>query len=538
MFLITSGAFVSQDLISEIGQLPPAFLPVGNKRLFFYQLEQLSHVTSDVYLSVPESYQLECHDQELLGHYGVKVLPVPEGLSLGESILYCWNSTGKQYDNLQIMHGDTLVRGMDFSQLDSVSIAQNQGYYHRATVSRGNLVNGSIEDAWAGDDEWVLSGYFSFSQPQTFVQGIVKSSGDFIAGLKYYSSAHRLKGVESAEWFDFGHINTYFRSRTLITTQRAFNEMSITPRIVTKASKKRIKMQAEANWFSSLPDELRIYTPHLVSDKTSEEIASYSLEYLYLLPLNDMFVYGNLPGAVWQQIFDSCRQVNTALAKHKPLEAASAEKLDSIYLPKTLARLEEFSKQRSFDINNPVWFNNIELPSLQEIAYETAKLIPSATVEDEGISHGDFCFSNILYDARVQSIKLIDPRGIDNDGNLSIFGDTRYDIAKLYHSVIGLYDLIIANRFTLEGDIDSGRFNLSFPDADRLEDIQETFRKSFFAKAPEKERLTLAITIHLFLSMLPLHADRPEGQLAMIANALRLYTMLVESDSVRFEEAA
>jgi hypothetical protein len=35
-----------------------------------------------------------------------------------------------------------------------------------------------------------------------------------------------------------------------------------------------------------------------------------------------------------------------------------------------------------------------------------------------------------------------------------------------------------------------------------------------------------AITVGLFLSMLPLHADRPDRQRAFIANALRLYAGL------------
>ena len=40
---------------------------------------------------------------------------------------------------------------------------------------------------------------------------------------------------------------------------------------------------------------------------------------------------------------------------------------------------------------------------------------------------------------------------------------------------------------------------------------------------PAAGRTVKAITISLFLSMLPLHADRPDRQMAFIANALRLY---------------
>jgi hypothetical protein len=33
----------------------------------------------------------------------------------------------------------------------------------------------------------------------------------------------------------------------------------------------------------------------------------------------------------------------------------------------------------------------------------------------------------------------------------------------------------------------------------------------------------IAIVVHLFLSMLPLHSDRPDRQRAFLANALRLF---------------
>ena len=41
MILITSGAYIHQDLVSEIGLLPPSFLPLANRRLYEYQLKLL-----------------------------------------------------------------------------------------------------------------------------------------------------------------------------------------------------------------------------------------------------------------------------------------------------------------------------------------------------------------------------------------------------------------------------------------------------------------------------------------------------------------
>ncbi|WP_299734769.1 hypothetical protein [uncultured Endozoicomonas sp.] len=535
MILITSGAYISADLTSEIGRLPPAFLPVGNKSLFTLQLEQLKDVQGDIYLSVPEDYVIDPYDKSNLESLDVTIVHIPEGLSLGEAVLYCWNSTGKQYNKLQILHGDTLIQGLDLKTMDVVSIAQNQGYYHRATVSRGNLSKGKIQDAWAGDDEWVLSGYFAFSQPHLIIQGIVKNHGDFIQGLKHYSQESPLFGDESGNWFDFGHINTFFQSRTLITTQRAFNEMQITTRTVSKSSKNIQKMKAEANWFGSLPGELRIYTPHLLDVNTDSKKYGYTLEYLYLLPINDLFVYGKLPPNSWRQIFRSCYEVNQKFRLFKPETKLEIEKLQSLYYKKTMSRLDDFIKKSDFDIKKPLSINGRRVPSLVTIAEKTATLIPAPKNCTVGIIHGDFCFSNILYDPRVQSIKLIDPRGVDSIGKLTIYGDTRYDLAKLYHSVIGLYDMIISNRFTVSADFRSGAFLLNFPDQERVKPIQSIYRSTFFSDSIELEKNILAITIHLFISMLPLHFDRPQGQMAMIANALRLYSELEDMDKQSFE---
>ena len=66
------------------------------------------------------------------------------------------------------------------------------------------------------------------------------------------------------------------------------------------------------------------------------------------------------------------------------------------------------------------------------------RAVASLSREGPGsIMHGDFCLSNILYDLRSRICKLLDPRG--SFGASGIYGDPRYDVAKLYHSVYGLY---------------------------------------------------------------------------------------------------
>ena len=140
----------------------------------------------------------------------------------------------------------------------------------------------------------------------------------------------------------------------------------------------------------------------------------------------------------------------------------------------------------------------------------------------KSIMHGDFCFSNILYDFRSQSIKVIDPRGIDFENNISNEGYLIYDLAKYFHSIIGLYDFIIAGNYKVECD-NNNKFNFDIYRPDYIKEIQNQFLKTKINGISINQKSIFATMIHLFLSMLPLHKDDKKRQQALAANALRLY---------------
>ena len=141
------------------------------------------------------------------------------------------------------------------------------------------------------------------------------------------------------------------------------------------------------------------------------------------------------------------------------------------------------------------------------------------------IMHGDFCFSNILYNFRTDRVRLIDPRGLTVQGKFSLFGDVRYDLAKIMHSISGRYDLIIAGLFE-GGRAGASEYELSFAQdqwRDRLENL--ALESSMGGVALDSD-VVWAAMISLFLSMAPLHADRPDRQAAFVANALRLRLLM------------
>ena len=89
-WLIMSGAFVGQELAAEFGQLPPAFLPVGVRRLYEFQLERIGP-ERPVYLTLPEGFEVPSEDARILAQRGVSLLFLPERMSLGEAVVFALN---------------------------------------------------------------------------------------------------------------------------------------------------------------------------------------------------------------------------------------------------------------------------------------------------------------------------------------------------------------------------------------------------------------------------------------------------------------
>ena len=246
----------------------------------------------------------------------------------------------------------------------------------------------------------------------------------------------------------------------------------------------------------------------------------YETEYLYLSTLSDLGVFGRLPTYVWQRIFQSCDDFLTAAKNYRP--DASPLQPDRIYRDKTIERLEAYAGQSGTDLGRDWHYRGKILPSLNVIVKAIIEAIPPATPDYFQIVHGDFCFSNILYDFRANAIRVVDPRGIAADETPTIYGDVRYDIAKLFHSAVGGYDFIICSRHVLE---DSGGYELALdlPTGRDVEERQAVFHDRAFAGYSMAQAAAQPISILLFLSMLPLHKDRPDRQRSFLANALRLY---------------
>ncbi|MDL0096179.1 capsular biosynthesis protein, partial [Campylobacter ovis] len=82
-------------------------MPIGNKRLYEYQVKLFNSLNEKIVLSLPQSFALEQADKDRLKQLSVDIIFVPDNISLGESIIYCLNMLMPLNENIRILHGDT-----------------------------------------------------------------------------------------------------------------------------------------------------------------------------------------------------------------------------------------------------------------------------------------------------------------------------------------------------------------------------------------------------------------------------------------------
>jgi hypothetical protein len=525
--IITSGAYIESQLEAEFGKIPPSFLPLGGIRLYQHQNKLLKPFFKNILISLPADYKVPAQDLTELNKIGMHVIYSPISLSLGESILYVLKAQNENCDkHISILHGDTLIENIDFTLTDVVSIAPSQLDYQWGRVV---IDNGEIQDPTNCktdifiDEMKVLSGWFSFGSKELLINSIEKKNNNFLDGLFEYSKTKKLISLEAKKWFDFGHSDTYYQSKKKIKTQRFFNELEFTKRSVKKTGNDANKIDSEAKWFENLPLSLKIYTPALVNIDRLSKRKSYSLEYLHFPTLAELFVFGNLENRAWSRIFDSIAEIIEEFSKYKPTNAFPTD-FTGLYKQKTLDRINDFSRTTLLDMNSPCRLNGKNLPSIIEMINLISSSIPNVSVKEISMIHGDLCFSNLFYDHRSDLVLMIDPRGVDLNGNYSMFGDRRYDLAKLYHSALGLYDYIIAGHFKLninsKLDFD---FEISMGGGGDIKSINNEFIHQNLKEKSLIDSSSLPISILLFFSMLPLHADNTYRQNALLANAMRLF---------------
>lgn len=527
MLLILSGKSVPEDIAQCFGRLPPSFLPLGGKRLFITQVE--AAFGEPCFMTIPMNYEVSSIDQASLEKVGITPILQPPGLSLPQAILRALEKIVPK-GPVRILYGDTMVRmtPKEMKEPDTVAIQQTHANYPWAFVEKepnGN-VQFSDDSPRILDSRNVVCGYFNFSDPEVLKLACKEQS--IVELLQSYNKKRPLSLREAEEWFDFGHLPLLFQSKKNIQVKRVFNELIYEDHMVIKRSKDTAKMRAEAHWYENLPIPLRLHVPRYGGRREQNYKAGYGVEYLYAPLLSDLSVFGALPFSSWLEIISACFEFIEKCHSIKPprgtpeaSEEFAAHFFQSIVVDKTWARLERYCHGSGISIKDRIEINGSLQPPLNEIIENMLDRISKTKPKHVRFWHGDLFFGNLFYDFTARRVMCIDPRGSLASGEFCLYGDLRYDIAKLAHSVIGQYDSILLGRSNfLEISSNHWQFHIESNDESRyLEQALFAFAEK---KCGVKRYELLALTALLFFSMLPLHDDHPEMQKKFLANGLML----------------
>jgi aminoglycoside phosphotransferase len=243
-------------------------------------------------------------------------------------------------------------------------------------------------------------------------------------------------------------------------TPRTFNKVEYNEDRVIKTTSN----MGEVYWYQNIPKGCKWMFPYIHditgNQITMENIEGVSLSYLYTNKLLKV-----------EQLINLIEQ----------LKQLHDHKTEVKEYPKVYADYNQKLRDR--------YNNNLDLYNkyinAESIFKKLDKLLFYYDDAIFSVIHGDPVFTNVLQTE--QGLKFIDMKGKIGD-ELTIIGDTYYDLAKVYQSILG-YDFIL-------NDIELDNVYIN------------EFKKAFEGLFEEKGlRIIKMITASLFFTLMPLHTE-------------------------------
>ena len=345
------------------------------------------------------------------------------------------------------------------------------------------------------------------------------NGNDLLAVIEQLEKCDPLRYIP-CEWIDCGHETNYYEAKSKLVSSRSFNrvQVSLEDGVLRKCSQDAAKLKREVDFTQMLPASIEVYFPRVLSRRAAApgSPGSVESEYYGYPTVAEYYLYWELSPDNWRRLFS---RLDGVLCRFKSFPYSIGQSAFRDFLASLGADLRQVLL-REITVNG--WLCRPYATLKRELE---ARLASMYRDRDFCIMHGDFCFSNILYDVPSGIVRLIDPRGSFGEQCVGIYGDQKYDLAKLMHSAVYGYDFLVNGLYTLRHDGQSVDYTLAQRECAPL--VAALARSAVAELGYENDEIEL-LTSLLFLSMCPLHAEDPTRQLAMYAHGLRLLNICLE----------
>jgi hypothetical protein len=298
--------------------------------------------------------------------------------------------------------------------------------------------------------------------------------------------------------------------------ERAFNSISVNETLgtITKRSENESKLLDEINYYKMVPENLKTFFPRMVSFCEKEGAVQLCLEYYGYDTLSDLWTSDSLDLSEWSYILHKINHIFNMFQEYKLGSAGDSRSFYTINLRNRIESAYKFKHLESILKRDFIFINGQQYlgwNKLRERVYGRIHKITNNVKET--MIHGDPCFSNILIGKL--NLKFVDVRG--SFGRHGIYGDPRYDVAKIFHSIHGGYDFILKGLYNLEYDEDLFKLNVDLPD--NHQEVVKEF-KQIFKNYDQSE--IIFIEGLLFVTMCPLHYEDKDRQIALLLTGIKI----------------
>lgn len=507
----------------------PALLPVNTRPLAAYVTEVYAQAGIPIALFVSAAAETAVRRELALPGAASRINGLPATRGVVESLRHALEQCPDFDDVIVNLITTVPPECPAFGEVFVAEEKESQGALWSGVALEDGAVAFSTKRQPLGRPVQAFTGVFRASRAEILAAlGRVQVVDDLMEVVR---ELHRdwPRTFRTVPWVDCGHETNYFDARVRLINSRAFNRLHVRADsgTVTKRSTETVKLRREAQYAQMLPPELAVYFPRLLRTRFEPDVAGtveVEMEYYGYPTLAEYQLYWDLGELHWRRLFQRLGAALEAFRRHGSSIGRSAH--EQFYLGRTLERLAKFHEGL---LGTPWEF----LVRSERLRIEGVECMPFAKLQgrleqrlgdlyresDFCVMHGDFCFNNILYDLRSGVVRLIDPRGSFGDGFVGIYGDRKYDLAKLLHSASGGYDYLVNDLFRLEGGDGAVAIAFNWRENQPLLDRFATELVTAAGAKLEEIRLLMGL---LFLSMGPFHADSRSRQIAMYAHGLRL----------------
>lgn len=298
---------------------------------------------------------------------------------------------------------------------------------------RWKYENGRFEEKTS--TEYGVAGFFLFKE-KACLTGIPES-GELVRWMQENDMAYSTVGLAGTR--EFGILEEYEKLRK--EKCRPFNRITIKDGVLTKepvdVQGKKLAIR-ECAWYEKAREKGIAILPQIY------DTDPLKMEYIEGRNIYECNLSRRQKRNVLEKLIVSLEKLHESETR-----AADTFSVMEAYFNKTFSRIGKIQDLVPFARNREIRVNGRKCRNVfyhkRELEKAVEKLVLSCT--QFAFIHGDCTFSNMMLRENWEPV-LIDPRGYF--GFTKLYGDVRYDWAKMYYSIVGNYDRFNLKEFTLD----------------------------------------------------------------------------------------